>query len=93
MIGDIKCRVVNCKKELYDIYIGRPSKWGNPFKIGKDGSRDEVISKYEAYIMSHPSLIDDLPELLGKILGCWCKPLACHGDVLVRMIEDEIWLK
>ena len=38
-----KTRVVNCKKEPYDVYIGRPSKWGNPFKIGRDGSRQEVI--------------------------------------------------
>lgn len=89
----MKTRIVHCKKEPYDIYIGRPSKWGNPFSIGKDGNRDEVISKYEAYIMSRPDLINALPELQGKVLGCWCKPLACHGDILVRMIEDEIWLK
>ena len=80
-------KVVHCKKEKYDIYIGRPSKWGNPFTIGKDGNREEVISKYEAYIMSRPDLIDALPELRGKVLGCWCKPQACHGDVLVRMVE------
>jgi hypothetical protein len=86
-------RVVHCKKEHYDVYIGRPSKWGNPFTIGEDGSRDEVISKYEAYIMSCPDLLNALPELRGKILGCWCKPQACHGDILVRMIEDEIYLK
>jgi hypothetical protein len=86
-------KVVNCKKEKYDIYIGRPSKWGNPFVIGKDGNRDEVISKYEMYIMNNPSLIDALPELVGKVLGCWCKPLTCHGDILVRMVEDRIWEK
>lgn len=85
--------VVHCKKEPFDIYIGRGSVWGNPFYIGKDGTREEVISKYEAYIMSHLELIKRLPELKGKILGCWCKPKACHGDILVRMIEDEIWLK
>jgi len=86
-------KVVHCKKEAYDVYIGRPSKWSNPFKIPWDGSREDVINKYEAYIMSHPDLINSLPELQGKILGCWCKPKACHGDILVRMIEDEIWLK
>ena len=86
---DIK--VVNLRKDKYDIYIGRGSKWGNPFIVGKDGSRDEVISKYEAYLMSHPTLTQDLPELIGKTLGCFCKPKACHGDVLKRMVEDELW--
>lgn len=86
-------KVVHCKKEAYDIYIGRPSKWGNLFTIGKDGTREEVISKYEAYIMNRPDLIQALPELIGKTLGCWCKPKACHGDILKIMVEDEIWLK
>lgn len=83
-------RVVHCKKEPYDIYIGRPSKWGNPFSVG---TREERISKYEAYIMSRPDLIQALPELVGKTLGCWCKPKACHGDILKIMVEDELWLK
>jgi len=86
-------KVVHCRRDRYDVYIGRPSKWGNPFELGRDGDREEVISKYEAYIMSHPTLFNDLEELKGKILGCWCKPKACHGDILVRMVEDELWLK
>jgi hypothetical protein len=88
-------KVVHCKKEKYDVYIGRPSKWGNPFSIGIDGTRDEVMSKCEAYLMSpnQRHLIDSLPELIDKTLGCWCKPKACHGDILKRMVEDEIWLK
>lgn len=86
-------RVVHCKKESYDVYIGRPSKWGNPYTIGKDGTREEVISKYEAHIMTRPDLIFALQELQGKTLSCWCKPKACHGDILVRMVEDELWLK
>jgi len=86
-------KVVHCKREKYDVYIGRPSKWGNPFSIGKDGTREEVISKYEMYIMSRPDLIQDLPELKDKTLGCWCKPKACHGDILKIMVEDEIWNK
>jgi len=86
-------KVVHCKREKYDVYIGRPSKWGNPFTIGKDGTREEVISKYEMYIMSRPDLILQLEELKGKILGCWCSPRACHGDILLRMVEDEIWNK
>ena len=86
-------KVVHCKKEPYDVYIGRPSKWGNPFTIGRDGTREDVISKYEIYIMSKPDLIASLPELQGKTLGCWCKPKACHGDILKIMVEDELWFK
>jgi hypothetical protein len=82
-------RVVHCKKEPYDVYIGRPSKWGNPFKIGKDGTREEVIEKYREYILSKPELLKDLSELKGKILGCWCKPKACHGDVLVELLNEN----
>lgn len=83
----MKTKVVHCKKEKYDVYIGRPSKWGNPFVIGKDGTREQVIDKYEKYILMHDDLFNSLCELKGKVLGCWCKPEACHGDVLVRMIE------
>ena len=78
-------RIVHCKKERFDIYIGRPSKWGNPFEIGKDGSREEVIAKYYDYIMLKPELLAALPELKDKVLGCWCSPLACHGDVLAEL--------
>ena len=86
-------RVVNVENEPCDVYIGRPSKWGNPFKISKNVSREEAISKYEAYIMSNPDLIEALPELIGKRLGCFCAPEPCHGDILKIMVEDEIWLK
>lgn len=85
-------KVVHCKKERYNVYIGRPSKWGNPFSIGKDGTREEVIAKYKIYILQKPALLKDLHELKGKILGCWCKPLECHGDVLIELlgeVEDE----
>jgi hypothetical protein len=81
-------KVVHCKKSKFDVYIGRPSKWGNPFEIGKDGNRSEVIQKYEAWILTQPQLLADLPELKGKILGCWCAPSSCHGDVLARLVES-----
>lgn len=84
-----KTRVVHCNKEPYDIYIGRPSKWGNPFKEGKDGSRKEVIEKYKKYVLSNQDLMNSLDELEGKVLGCWCKPKACHGDVLVELVERK----
>jgi hypothetical protein len=86
-------KVVHCKREAYDVYIGRPSKWGNPFEIGKDGSREEVIAKYKAYIIAHDELLAALPELEGKVLGCWCAPRACHGDILVELfnLRDRIY--
>ena len=80
--------VVHCKRERYDVYIGRPSKWGNPFVIGRDGTRAEVIAKYEAWIKTQPRLMASLHELRGKTLGCWCKPHACHGDVLARLANE-----
>ena len=80
-------KVVHCKKEHYDVYIGRPSKWGNPFVIGKDGNRQEVIKKYKQYVLNSPELMKSLPELKDKVLGCWCKPQACHGDVLIELLE------
>ena len=78
-------RVVHCKREPYDVYIGRPGKWGNPFVIGKDGTRDEVIEKYRIWINSQPSLVANFQEIKGKVLGCWCSPNACHGDVLLEL--------
>ena len=70
-----------------EVYIGRPSKWGNPFIIGKDGNRDEVIAKYEEYITYNDKLISNLHSLQGKDLVCYCKPQACHGDVLVKLVD------
>lgn len=80
-------KVVNKYKHVYDVYIGRGSKWGNPFVIGKDGTREEVINKYEKYLLNSPELLNSLHELKGKTLGCFCKPKACHGDVLVKYIR------
>lgn len=82
------CRVVHWKKEKYDVYIGRPSKWGNPFAIGIDGTREEVIEKYRQYINNKPELLKDIHELKNKVLGCWCSPYVCHGDVLVELVGN-----
>lgn len=89
-------RVVHCKKEYYDIYIGRGrcprtgklNDWGNPFVVGQHGTRDEVIKLFEEYIRRTPWLIKKLPDLKGKILGCWCHPKSCHGDVLVKLADE-----
>jgi len=89
-------RVVHCKREPYDVYIGRPSKWGNPFShkggtIAKFrvSSREESIRSYKEWILTQQYLLNDLHELKGKVLGCWCKPQACHGDILIELIEEE----
>lgn len=82
-------RVVHCHKEPFDVYCGRPSKWSNPFLIGKDGTRKEVIEKYREFITNCPHLLEDLDELEGKTLGCWCSPKSCHCDVLVELIEKR----
>lgn len=81
-------RIVHCKKEAYDVYIGRPSKWGNPYKIGPDGTRAEVIAKYEEHVRTSIILMRALPELRGKTLGCWCPPKPCHGDVLLKLLKE-----
>jgi hypothetical protein len=77
------------KREPHDVYIGRPSKWGNPFAIGPDGGRAEVIAKYREWVQKQPRLMASLHELRGKRLGCFCKPKACHGDVLRELVEAQ----
>jgi hypothetical protein len=81
----VATRVVHCRRERYDVYIDRPSRWGNPFVVGRDGTREEVIAKYRQWLMGRPDLLARLGELRGKVLGCWCKPKACHGDVLAEL--------
>ena len=69
-------------------FPSKPSLFCNPFVIGKDGDRDQVLIKYEEYIKEKlPSLKDELLKLKGKNLGCWCKPEKCHGDILLKFIE------
>lgn len=82
-------KVVHCKRDPYDVYIGRGSKWGNPFVIGKDGSRADVIAKYCDYIAKRPDLLGAMHELRGKVIACWCAPQACHGDVLAELADAE----
>lgn len=71
------------------VYIGRGSKWGNPFIIGKDGTRDEVVEKYCRWICNNSSLLNDIEELRGKSLICFCAPLLCHGDVLQEILNNR----
>lgn len=87
-----------------NIYIGRAgvvfvdgkrfppvsSPFANPFKIGKDGTRAEVIDKYRQHLFQCPHLLALLPTLRGKCLGCWCKPEQCHGDVLRQLLDEPL---
>jgi len=89
MISARTTKVVHCKRAPFDIYIGRPSKWGNPFVIGRDGNREQVIEKYREYILGNQALLAAAKsELKGKVLGCWCAPQGCHGDVLAELAES-----
>jgi hypothetical protein len=91
--------VVHCKKSRYDVYVGRPNpsvpnsnnaKWGNPFKIDRDGDRDVVIQKYYERLKGKPELIEQArKELKGKVLACWCAPLACHAHVLAAFANSK----
>jgi hypothetical protein len=85
--------VVHCKNDPFDVYIGRPGIWGNPFD---EGTRSEKIRKYKEWIVTQDNLMGQLSMLRGKRLGCWCKPKACHGDVLVDLltnIDKDVKLK
>lgn len=82
-------KAVHCKKSHFDVYIGRPSIWGNPFVMGKDGTRAEVVKKYREWLLTQPALLSIIHTLKGKKLGCWCSPAACHGDVLAEFAERE----
>lgn len=81
-------RVVHNKREPYDVYIGRPSKWGNPFTLTPGADRDAVIARYATWVVTQPHLMAALGELRGKVLGCWCAPKSCHGDVLARLADE-----
>lgn len=89
------CRVKNKYKDSpqdNDVYIGRPSIFGNPFVIGKDGSREEVIEKYRQFIQKPENAAlrqKAKSELMGKNLVCFCSPLPCHGDVLLEIANDN----
>lgn len=89
--------VVNLFKDEYDIYIGRPSQWGNPFSVKKDSlapfvvnTRQEAIDSYREYALDR---LEDEPDWLeplrGKRLGCFCKPSPCHGDVIVELLDGR----
>lgn len=83
-------RVVNKTTEPYEVYIGRGSVFGNPYTVERYG-RDKCISLYSTYIKARlnkePELVQGLMKLDGKVLGCYCKPKRCHGDILISLIR------
>lgn len=80
-----------------NVYIGRDmsvyvkgakgSKWKNPFSVKQYG-REQCLIEYEKYVKRTPELLDSLEELRGKELGCWCFPEGCHGDVLIKLLNE-----
>tara|TARA_R110002051_G_scaffold251087_1_gene310445 strand:- start:5 stop:307 length:303 start_codon:yes stop_codon:yes gene_type:complete len=92
-----KARAVNLRDEDYDVYIGRGGHngyFGNPFVLGRDGNREQVIKKYEEWF--ERKLKEDkefkarILELNGQRLGCFCKPYACHGDVIAEYVNNYL---
>lgn len=73
----------------FDVYIGRPGIWGNPFVIGRDGTRLEVLRKWLRWFPSQRHLVARVAGLRGKVLGCHCDPLPCHGRLLQAMANGE----
>ena len=80
----------------HTLYIGRfnkflgisASKWGNPFKLS-EYDRNTCLNLYEDYVRNTPDLINNINDLRGKELGCWCKPEGCHGDILIKLLNEN----
>jgi len=86
-------RVVNCHAGPYDVLIDRSTPLGNPYVTGRDGDRGQVIAAFARYIVHRPDLMALLPGLRGRVLGCHCKPLACHGDILAALADATRYLE
>ena len=79
-------------RSLNGVYVGRGrgSRWGNPFREGRDGTREEAIAKFEEYAIKRLGREPNwLEPLRGKDLICWCAPKPCHADVLLRLANKE----
>ncbi len=89
---DYKPKVLNKKTDTIPpsaVYVGRPSKWGNPFIMNKYLSRIEVIERYKTHLRGSAELRTSLNELRGKDLVCWCAPQPCHADVLLELANPK----
>ena len=84
--------LVNIRHSKCDVAIGRLSIYGNPFRIGEDGDRVQVIEKYREWfykrILTDGGFRDRIQSLKGKVLGCWCVPEPCHGMVIIEYLEE-----
>jgi len=88
--------VVHCLRQPYDIFVGRPSFWGNPFATQwgpgvrvKVTSHLEAIARHREWIRAQPEVLARIPELKGLVLGCFCFPLPCHGQTLVELANPS----
>jgi hypothetical protein len=92
-------KLVNIKSHReYDVYIGRPSIFGNPYTHIKNketraeyvvATRKEAIEKYREYLLNNPELLDKIEQLRGKTLACWCSPKSCHGDIIIEVLNKR----
>lgn len=83
-------RVVHVR-EPHDVYCGRPSKWGNPYVIGRNGTRDEVIEKFIRLRSRNEAFKESIRrELAGKRIACFCSPHRCHLDWVAKVANGEI---
>lgn len=83
--------VVNRRQRDYDVYIARGSIFGNPYEIGVDGTREEVIARYKRwfeFMLMDKTFRYAVKELRGKRLGCYCHPLPCHGDIIKKYLDS-----
>jgi hypothetical protein len=84
-------RVAHFKRDRFHYYIGSPGPLGNPFIVGQDGTREEVIAKFALWLPTQPQLLDLMLALRGLTLGCWCTdPDPCHGHVLLRLANGPL---
>ena len=89
--------VVHCKREPFDIYVGRKHKtdfpegsiWGNPFWLPDESQREVILAKYTTWLSTQDHLLQQIHTLKGKKLGCWCSPRNCHADVLAALANEE----
>ena len=99
--------VVNVKHHKYDLYIGRvskrarlpQSKWHNPYVIGRDGTLEQVLKKFEQFYLSNLKLRSQISELSGRRIACWCcaknevltadNPIKCHGQILLKDLRGD----
>lgn len=71
------------------VYVGRPTKWGNPWSIGGRCPREEAIRFYKETVFSRHTKEEIQSELRGKDLVCWCAPKPCHADILLEIANQE----